>query len=418
MMKKFLGLLSFLFVFVSCKKDDIDKPNPTPDNNSITILAYLVANNNLDGVLLDNIVSMYDGLAEMKQPATLLVYWDGKSKIGESEHTHLILKYQTNGKGKINGNKALDTSYTSSEILAEAEIVKEYAKQLSTNEHVMSSVLKDMVALSPTDKLGLVFGSHGSSWLNTIFTLSRSFGQDGSGSDNTILLSEMVQAISSTNKTFEFILFDACYMGSVEVCHAFKDVAKYQIVSAMEVPAYGFPYSTFMKYLYQGTVSGYELVCQEYINYYKYILENESGSAWGTVALIDSKELGALTQEIKTEIVEHKSALAQYNPSALQEYGRSGGPYISYDLGHFIQNLNDGTIPSSFEDQMEKTVLYKGCLEKARASYEDYSVDAENYSGMGIYIPTSKRPEWNKYFKTIDWYTASGWNEVTFSWNL
>ena len=103
MMKKFLGLLSFLFVFVSCKKDDIDKPNPTPDNNSITILAYLVANNNLDGVLLDNIVSMYDGLADMKQPATLLVYWDGKSQIGESERTHLILKYQTNGKGKING---------------------------------------------------------------------------------------------------------------------------------------------------------------------------------------------------------------------------------------------------------------------------------------------------------------------------
>ena len=196
MMKKFLGLLSFLMVFVACT-DDMDDPKPAPDENSITILAYLVANNNLDGVLLDNIVSMYDGLAEMKQPASLLVYWDGKSIIGTSDRTHLILKYQTDGKGKINGKKALNTSYTSSEVLAEAEIVKEYASQLSTNEHVMASVLKDMVALSTTNKLGLVFGSHGSSWLNTIYT--RSFGQDGQGSDNTIALPEMVNAIASVS---------------------------------------------------------------------------------------------------------------------------------------------------------------------------------------------------------------------------
>ena len=67
---------------------------------------------------------------------------------------------------------------------------------------------------------------------------------------------------------------------------------------------------------------------------------------------------------------------------------------------------------------MQKAVLYKGCLEDARASYEDYSVDAENYSGLGIYIPTTKRPKWNNYFKTIDWYAVSGWNEVTFSWDF
>lgn len=418
MMKKILGILSLVFVFISCNNDNHDMPTPTPDSNSITILAYLVGNNDLNGVLLDNIVSMYDGLAEMKQPASFLVYWDGKSPIGESEKTHLILKYQTDGKGKINGNKALNTSYTSEEVLAEAEIVKEYPSQLSTSEQVMSSVLKDMVALSPTDKLGLVFGSHGSSWLNTIIT-SRSFGQDGSGTDNTIMLPEMVRAISSVGKTFEFILFDACYMGSVEVCHEFKDVTKYQIVSAMEVPAYGFPYSTFMKYLYQGTESAYKLACQEYIDYYKYILEYESGSAWGTVALIDSKEIGALTQEIKKEITGHKTDLANYNTNVLQEYGRGGGPYISYDLGHFIKDLNDGVIPSAFETQLDKAVIYKGCMEKARtSSYEDYSVDAENYSGLGIYIPTSKRPKWNQYFKTTDWYTVSGWNEVTFDWDF
>ncbi len=420
MIKKYLGLLSFLFIFIACNDDDNnDVPNPTPDSDSITILAYLVANNNLDGFLKENIATMYDGLADMKEPATLLIYWDGRSKIGESENTHLILKYQTNGKGKINGNKALNTSYTLNEVLAEAEIVKEYPSQMSTDGNVMSNVLKDMAALSPTDKMGLIFGSHGSSWLNTIFTGSRSFGQDGSGSDNTILLTDMVQAISSVGKTFEFILFDACYMGSAEVCYDFRNVTKYQIVSAMEIPAYGFPYSTLLKYLYQGTTNGYKQACQEYIDYYQYILEEETGNAWGTVALVDSKEMQSLTNEIKEEIVKHKIDLADYNPNVLQEYGRGGGPYISYDLEHFIKDMNNHVIPESFKVQINKTVLYKGCLETARtSSYEDYSVDVTNYCGLGIYIPTDKRPKWNQYFKTIDWYTASGWNEVTFSWNF
>lgn len=418
MIKKFLGLLSFLFVFIACSDDNNDVPNPTPNTDSITILSYLVADNNLNGVLKENIATMYDGLAEMKKPATLLIYWDGRSTIGENESTHLILKYQTDGKGKINGKKALNTSSTMSEVLAEAEIVKEYPSQLSTNGEVMSAVLKDMVALSPTEKLGLIFGSHGSSWLNTIFT-ARSFGQDGSGTDNTILLPDMAQAISSVGKTFEFILFDACFMGSAEVCYDFRNVAKYQIVSAMEVPAYGFPYSTILEYLYQGTLNGYKQACQEYIDYYQYILEYETGNAWGTVALIDSKEMQALAQAVKSEIVEHKADLANYDASILQEYGRGGGPYISYDLEHFIKDLNNDNLPESFRTQINKTVLYKGCLETARtSSYEDYSVDASNYCGFGIYIPTNNRPKWNQYFKTIDWYTVAGWNEVNFSWNF
>jgi hypothetical protein len=37
---------------------------------------------------------------------------------------------------------------------------------------------------------------------------------------------------------------------------------------------------------------------------------------------------------------------------------------------------------------------------------------------LGIYIPVSARPKWNTYFKTLDWFTASGWNEVTFSWEF
>ena len=411
-MKKCLLLLIWAGILGGCSNSDEPQPKPV-QTDEMTILAYLVANNNLDDDLLANIGAMYDGLALMEKEATLLVYWDGKTNIGPNKAKHLILKYKTDGKGNINGSPALDMNADLYDVLEEAEIVKEYDTQYSVDKTVMSNVLKDMLTQVTSTKLGLVLGSHGSSWLNSIYT-SRAFGQDGSG-DNTMSIPDMVEAIGSVNKKFEFILFDACYMATAEVAYAFRNLCDYQLSSVMEVPAYGFPYENFMKYLYHGDVYNYKKVCQTYIDYYQ-DLYTEGSYAWATVSLIDSKEVENLVGELKKEIVAHKEKLADYDTDHLQEYGRTSGPYIACDMGQMISDLNDGKIPASFSTQLDKTILYKGCLENARPS--NYSVNATNYSGLGIYIPVEERPKWNNYFKTLDWYTVSGWNEVTFSWDF
>ena len=407
MIKKCLCFLALACLFVSCNDDD--DPIPVPAEESITIWAYLVANNNLDDYLQSNIGAMYDGLAEMKEPATLLVYWDGQSSMGVNNSTHLILKYETDGKGNINGASALPASCPLDDVLEAGEILKEYPKQLSVDKQVMQTVLNDMASFTSTSKYGLIFGSHASSWLNSIYT-SRAFGQDGQSTDNTMLIPDMAEAIASVGKKFEFILFDACYMGTAEVAYAFRHVCDYQLTSAMEVPAYGFPYEDFMKRLYQGNVDGYKKVCQSYIDYH------QNSNAWGTVALIDSKEMDNLAAELKKEIVLHKDALADYDTDHLEEYGKRMAPYIAVDLGHLVKDLNGGTLPAAFSAQLDKAVVYKDCIEDAYPS--DYGVNKDNYSGLGIYVPVEERPKWNTYFKTLDWYAASGWSEVTFSWNF
>lgn len=413
MIKKFLLLLTLPFLMMGCNGGDDPEPPVVISSAPITIFAYLVADNNLDDDLLTNIGAMYDGMTSMDKQATLLVYWDGKSKIQDVSNP-MLLRYQADGKGNINGLLPIDVNAPLDDVLDVAEIVKEYPEQMSTDSKVMTQVLKDMMSATSTEKIGLVVGSHASSWLNTIFT-SRAFGQDGSGTDNTLLIPDMANALKSTGKTFDFILFDACYMGTTEVAYMFRDVANYQLASVMEVPAYGFPYEDFMKDLYTGTVEGYKAACQSYIEYYRNLYQNGS-YAWATVTLTDSKEMVNLTNELKKEIIAHKDALANYNTSSLQEYGKNAGPYIAVDLGHLVEDLNGGTLPATFKAQLDKTVLYKGCLEKA--SPGNYSVDASNYSGLGIYVPVEERPKWNTYFKTLDWYTASGWNEVTFSWDF
>ena len=424
-MKKYIfSLLASLFLFASCSSSDDNDPKELYNEDSLTILSYMIASGNgLNQFMSFNITTMYDGLASMDKPATLIVYWDGDTRIGENKKTHLMLKYETDGKGNVNGKKALDTDAKESEILAEAQILKEYEPQVCTDKDVMKQVLKDMKSFAPTDKLGLIVGAHGSSWLNTISTsraVARAIGYDGNQS-NSILLPDMVEALESIGKKFEFILFDACFMGTAEACYYFHSVSDYLIASVMEVPAYGFPYDWFMKYLYQDTEAGYRKVCECYIDYYKDIYndENSSESAWGTIALVDCKEVPALTERIKEEIASHKSSLTNYDADELQEYGRYGGYGIAYDLEQFVKDLNGGE-SSAFKAQLDKTILYKGCVEEARSyrSGWSYDVDASNFCGLGIYIPGQSYSKWNTYFKTIDWFTASGWSTVDFGWNF
>ena len=413
-MKKLFLLLTFVSLFTACKDDD-GPSGGKKENAPITVMGYFIADaSGIEDDIFRNIAAMYDGLALMKKPATLLVYWDGSGDYGQWEDP-VILRYTTDGKGNVNGQKQLPEDATANEVVDLAEVVKQYPSQLSVDKSVMTQVLKDMIAVSPTERVGLVAASHGSAWTNSIF-MSRSFGQDGKGTDNTMLVSDMADAMKATGKKFDFLLFDACFMGTAEVCYDLRDVADYQIVSVMEVPAYGFPYESSLDYLYEGTVDGYKKICQAYIDFYQERYEN-GDYAWGTIALVDSKEMEGLADATRAEIVEHKDVLGNdFDESDIQEYGKQGGRGIAYDLGQLMAVLNNGTMPSVFADQLNKTVLYKSCLEIANPS--SHKVDAANYCGLGVYIPIRYNDNWNDFFKTISWYTVAGWNEVTFSWDF
>ena len=413
-MKKLFLLLTFVSLFTACKDDD-GPSGGKKENAPITVMGYFVADaSGIEDDIFRNIAAMYDGLALMKKPATLLVYWDGSGDYGQWEDP-VILRYTTDGKGNVNGQKQLPEDATANEVVDLAEVVKQYPSQLSVDKSVMTQVLKDMIAVSPTERVGLVAASHGSAWTNSIF-MSRSFGQDGKGTDNTMLVSDMADAMKATGKKFDFLLFDACFMGTAEVCYDLRDVADYQIVSVMEVPAYGFPYESSLDYLYEGTVDGYKKICQAYIDFYQERYEN-GDYAWGTIALVDSKEMEGLADATRAEIVEHKDVLGNdFDESDIQEYGKQGGRGIAYDLGQLMAVLNNGTMPNAFADQLNKTVLYKSCLEIANPS--SHKVDAANYCGLGVYIPIRYNDNWNDFFKTISWYTVVGWNEVTFSWDF
>lgn len=49
---------------------------------------------------------------------------------------------------------------------------------------------------------------------------------------------------------FEYILFDDCFMSSIEVAYDLRKITRHLIASPCEVMAYGYPYDLVMPYLF------------------------------------------------------------------------------------------------------------------------------------------------------------------------
>lgn len=414
-MKRLLLLGAACFLLAAC--DDNDDPGvPKDGTTDMTVMAYFVADNNLDEYLHKNITMMCEGLQQLTVPATLLIYWDGK--VSGYWEKPCILKYVTDGKGKVNGNvlsqgktASSRSSFTQADTLAweAAEVIPTLYTQ-STDKEQMAGVLAQMVGLSPSSNhYGLIAGSHGSGWLKSITgSNARSFGQDGSTS-STISTGDMAAAIASAGKKMDFILFDACMMGCAEVCYDFRNVADYLIVSVVDIPAPGFPYGEMLPHLFSHTTDGYKETCSTYVNHYR---EMRSSGYWGTMSLIDCSEMEALASAVRDQLTGHAEMFPDYSPVRLQHYGlnpySSNFKYISFDVTQFVEDLNGGVCPDAFAGQMGRTVIYTEYVENST----NYTIDGAHYCGLGMYVPVASKVYWNEYFRTLGWYEAAGWNLV------
>ena len=416
-MKKILFIFLAACFFFSCEKEAIVIPQ---QHAGRTVLAFFWANNNLSDNLRRNILTMMNGLTEVTDSATLLVYWDGYENSTEPNwKTPTILRYTTNGRGGINGYSKdeiedMFSNSSTADIVEIGVVEKSYPSQISTEKQVMQTVISDMMECYPSESYGIIFGSHGSGWLPTI-TGTRSIGVDGVNA-NTAVIPELVEVLRTVNpRKFDFVLFDACMMGCAEVYYELKDVTKYCIASVLDIPADGFPYASVMPYLYENAIKDYlESICKDYIDYYNYI-------GWGTISAVDCSQMEGLAEATRSVILSHRDNLKNVDTADLQQYGKVGNNFkgYAYDMVQFVGNLTGGTVPEEFMQQFNKAVIYTDYTPNPTSFL--YRIDGNNYCGMGMYIPnsstTSKYLLWNNYFKSsIAWYHVSGWAETESIW--
>lgn len=210
----------------------------------------------------------------------------------------------------------------------------------------------------------------------------------GTYPETQIETTDLADAMADAGLHTEYILFDACYMSSVEVAYELKDVTHYLIASPTEVISYGFPYITMGKHLL-GTPN-YKGIADSFISFYSsYYLP------YGTVAVTDCTQLDALAaiaQQINAAATEPTNAASEGKLNT----ARSGknvpngvqimdgyNPTLFYDLGHLMSLKDAGTVlTAAFAEQLDKTVPYKGHTGQYFTALKDAPVDIKHYSGL------------------------------------
>lgn len=387
---KILSLLVCLVaVLVGCSKEDDHVPVSV---TARTVLMYLVADNSICGDIYSNIASVEQGLSQAKSPGTFVIYWDGGSRKSEFPEPTLF-RYVVDGKGNV----------------SEREIIRTYNAQNSLSNEVFNSILKDVERYCPADNYGLIFGSHATGWLPVDHSKSRSFGDDDG---IKIDIPELAEVLGNSNIRFDYILFDACLMSQVEVAYELRNIADYLILSPAEVMSTGFPYFNIVKYLLATDKVEQNVtdVAKDFVDYY----ENGDVYHWGTIAVVKTEEIPALSAIVQSIMNQYQDNLSKFDHGKIDYFqnrygfGRSYLSNSSYDLRAFIRELTDGNIPTEFEEQLSRTVIYSDYVNTNPL----VNIDPEVYSGIGCYIPDSRFTKWNDYFKNLQWYSAVGWNEI------
>ena len=420
-MKKWLYTL-LVIVLAACS-NEIPEQQPAKRSGR-TVLAYLISNNagtSLDSDLRNNVIDMYTALGNMKESCTLLVFY--RPYTGDAPLSKpTLMSFYADGRGNINNVAALTGSELTFDAVCRIAQKKEYTmnSQIATDPAVMEEVFTDMQTVAPSDSYGLILGSHASGWMKGTSVPTKAFGDDDGYNIDIPDLADVLK--NSFSEKLDFVLFDACMMGTAEVGYELRETTSYCIASVMETPVYGFPYDQILPYLYTENID-YPAVCHEFMSF------NKTNNLWGTCAVMDCSQMENLASAVKAKLSEWQDALSSVSMQNVQQYGVNSYKYFSYDVLDFFRELGrkSGVVKTtdlneaiaSVQSALNQAVIAKDCLSGVDYDFDGLVIDGTRFCGIGMYIPKEYNPyvanktAWNDYYEqSISWYHAAGWADL------
>lgn len=363
-----------LTLFSSCSKDDNDEKTPVR-----TMLVYIVSNNSLSSYANITLNELIGGAAkENLNGGHLIVYLDTKNA------TPALYEIAENSSGVVVQNH-----------------VKDYNDQNSCDPAVMKSVINDVISLYPAKSYGLSLWSHGTAWLPSNYNnMLRSFGDDGG---YKMEISDLAAGIP--DNVFDFILFDACYMASIECEYALRNKADYIIASPTETMADSFPYQNILKYFFSDTPD----LASAAKGFYDYYNALSGYNQTATVSVVQTSALADLATVMKTILAgKTDSDIYGLNLSSMQalEHLSASRASLLYDMSDFVKAIGTTDQFTQFTTALNKAVIYKAHTAKAffAAPYASYTINS--FCGLSIFVQQSAYPTLNTWYQALDWYKA------------
>lgn len=227
MMKSRLFLLLWMCCSVLLTACENDEPTPQPPvEGSRTVLAYLASDNSLSSFALADLEEMRLGMEKVSaNNVHLLVYIDSNS-------SPRLIELKNEG-GELVENTV--KTYENRNSVGVAETLEVFDDVFKNDEYRAESY-------------GLIYWSHGDGWIPNPLPATRWVGQDGNRYMN---ISDLVTILSADAVPhFDFVLFDACFMQSIEVAYALRSFTDYYIGSPTEIPGPGARYDVLVPALF------------------------------------------------------------------------------------------------------------------------------------------------------------------------
>lgn len=389
----------------------------TYDDVDRTVLIYFAANNDLTSFAKSNLDTLKTGyIPDYFDPVdagkVLLVYYHNSRDLlpDKTERPPRLLRISKDRHGNVN-----------------EEILQEYDKNQNSGDiSTLKEVLEYANRLFPSEDNGLFLWSHATGWLPKGFysgPIGTSIGKDGKM--RQVRLPQVVDPAAHRVKSFgedggnemdirdlakalpvkySFIVFDACYMGGVEVVYELKDKADYIISSSAEVLAASFPYHKVMTHIYKNAEPNLIKVCEEYVNFYSTQPKLSDRSA--TVSLVQTSRLGELAAASAVIFNKDRGNVGSLNMSNVQRYFRYNKHWF-YDMDDYVKKISsDLNNDRRFSSAMESAVIYKGSTPNFffnGTSFEGNGFPITHFSGLSTYVPNPTNSYLERYYKTLSW---------------
>ena len=385
----FLSIALACLLLQACDNTENIEPEE-PDSVHRTVLIYMAADNNLDGFAKSNIEAILQGMQDVK--GRVVIYYDPRYS------TPSLLTIEKKGNKSI-----LDT-------------IEQYPEENSSSPEVLNRVAKKVQELYPADSHGLFLWSHATGWLpedasfpnsrvQTLrmdnLPLTKTWGHDDHLGDAGIGNSEMEikELFKALPTNYTFILFDACFMSTIEVFYELRNNTEYIIASPVEILAAGFPYKEIMPFLWGGE-DEFKKICKEFFNCYENHIDGEFHRS-GVVTLAKTTYLDSLASCVG-DILKGKENDASHLPiNAVDRYPMANfNQNVFFDLEDYIQQFADEKQKETFDILLDKTIIYKLSTTK----YWGTIYDKEKYCSISTYIPLNIWSTMNEKYFELSWY--------------
>lgn len=179
--------------------------------------------------------------------------------------------------------------------------------------------------------------------------LTRWFGGDTYKTDISILDRGIAQ--SGIGK-MQYILFDDCYMSTIEVAYELRHSAHYLIGCPTEIMAHGMPYEQLWNELSKSNPN-YQNVVDEFYNFYSTYTD-----PYGTISVIDCSQADGMVNIMRQ--INQSSNLVLVPPTSIQQMD-GYNPSIFFDMGDYVEKraVNEPILLSQFRNQLNLLVPYK-----------------------------------------------------------